>query len=184
MTTIQKLETFIRSLSKKDFHKYLMVFMGAVAFCVLGASYYVYRLSTKRLKQFEVTTKFAKQSAKLIQKNEQLQEKEERIKDLLAKNKDFNISIFFENLTNKHSITPEPNWKPETEKIEGSDDYEEIILQATFPNQTTEKLVAFLQDIYEEKMVYFKDLILTKEKSGINCTITLATKKYKAVLEE
>ena len=95
-------------------------------------------------------------------------EKEERIKDLLAKNKDFNISIFFENLTNKHSITPEPNWKPETEKIEGSDDYEEIILQATFPNQTTEKLVAFLQDIYEEKMVYFKDLILTKEKSGIN----------------
>jgi len=180
---INKIETFIQSLSKKEFQKYLTVSIGIIAVVLLGATYYIYNLNTQYNKNLGTTLKLARQATSIIAQHKHLQEKEEEIKELLEQNKNFNIIIFFENITNKHGITPEPNWKPETVAIEGSDAFEEVILQTTFPNMTTQKLITFISNIYEEKMVYFKELIITKQETGITCNVTLATKTYKAVLE-
>ena len=179
MKIINKLENFIRPLSKKDFQRYFIIFIATMSLLILGIHYYIYNISSGYIKKLEIINKQARLTSKLVAQYEQLQEEEKTIKKLLEKNKDFNMSTFFENITNKHGITPEPHWKPESESIESSEEFEEIVLNTTFKNLTTQKLVTFLSDIYEEKMVYFKDLTITKEEAGIDCNITLATKKHR-----
>jgi hypothetical protein len=183
---LKQLETHILGLSKKEFHQYAATFLIAITIVATTATYYIYSVASSKMNLLENTRKFSNQAALIIDQHNQLEQEDAKIKKLLEKNKDFNLSMFFENLSNKHSMKPEPNWKPETEQLEGSEEFEEITLQASFKKQTTEKLVAFLNDIYEEAMVYLKELTISKnkDKPQISYEITLATKRYKPTLKE
>lgn len=192
MTTINafnRIITFTQSASKKEFQKYLIGILAGTAILAFGLSYYIYSSSAALKDQLKGLGKTTDSITRLLAKSKQLNIEEEKIKDILDANPNFKINTYFEEFYTKHKLKPEPGWKPdESEKvIEGAQEgarYQEVTLQATFKDETMEKLVTILQDIEKEPIVYLKGLEITAEKSKINFELTLATKQYKKEVEE
>lgn len=183
MNKIIQAVQYLQSLSKKEFQKYVIIALSSIAILVLGATYYTYSTASTLVIQIKKLNTQINQIEKLLAKNNQLTEEEQKIQEILDANPDFNMNTYFEKFYTKHKLKPEPNWKPEDGSIiEGSKRgvrYQEVLLKATFKNQTMQKLVTVLQDIYNEQIVYLKTLEITSEKEKINFELTLATKQYK-----
>lgn len=183
MSKITQATQYIQSLSRKDFQKHLIIALSAIGLLSLGITYYVYHKTSSLTQQIKKLQTQATRIAQLVSKNDLLAREEQQIQELLESRPDFNMNTYFETFYTKHKIKPEPNWKPEEGTvIEGSKPdvkYQEIILKATFKNQTMQKLVTILQDIYNEQIIYLKGLEINAEASKINFELTLATKQYK-----
>jgi len=107
---------------------------------------------------------------------------EQRLKDILDKNKDFTMPGFFEQFCREQNIVPEQGWNPLSEPV--NDKFDEIILKATFKGLSTEKLVKIIEALDKKEIVYIKQLEIHNEgENKINVDLTLATKKYKTLLE-
>jgi len=183
MVKLSQVIQYIQSLSKKDFQKHLIAVLSVVAILALAMTYYVYHRASSLTQEIKKLNAQTNKISQLISKNEQLIREEQKIQDLLEASPDFNMNTYFEKFYTKHKIKPEPNWKPEEEAVIESSQpdikYQEVVLKATFKNQTMQKLVTILQDIYNEQIIYLKGLVVTAEKSKINFELTLATKLYK-----
>ncbi len=188
MKQIEQLTNYLQSLSKKEFQQYLIVGLVAIGLLATGTTYYIYQTSSNLVTQLRQLNRNANNIARIVAHHEKLQEREQNIRTLLEKYPDFNINSYFERFYTKHKITPEPNWKPEEGAvIIGSQEnvkFQEIILQATFKNQTMQKLVELLQDLYKETIVYIKELEVRRENAKITIELTLATQQYKKEREE
>jgi len=185
---ISQLTNYIQSLNKKEFRKYATATLIGIAILALGATYYVYHTSSSLVEKIKKLDADSNKIIRIIAQNEGLRKEEEKIRIILDKNPNFNMSTYFERFYTKHKIQPEPNWKPEQGTIiEGFQEgikYQEIILQATFKKQTMQKLVTMLQDVYKEPIIYLKALEISTEEKTINFELTLATKQYIKEAEE
>lgn len=183
MSKITQVIQYIQSLTKKNFQKQLTAVLSAIALLALGTTYYIYYKSSGLTLQIKKLNTQTNKITQLITKNEMLIDEEQKIQKLLETRRDFSMNTYFEKFYTKHKIKPEPNWKPEEGTvIDGSKPdikYQEIILKATFKNQTMKKLVTILNDIYREQIIYLKGLEVTAAKEKINFELTLATKQYK-----
>jgi len=188
MKQIEQLTSYLQALSKKEFQQYLIVGLVSIGLLATGTTYYIYQKSSNLVTQLRQLNLDANKIARIVARHEKLQEREQNIRTLLEKYPDFNINSYFERFYTKHKITPEPNWKPEEGAvIIGSQEnvkFQEIILQATFKNQTMQKLVELLQDLYKETIVYIKELEVRRENAKITIELTLATQQYKKEREE
>ncbi len=175
---------YILSLDSRQFMQHIGVFLG---FCLLsggGAVYYIYTLRSgyiEELKQLHVTTV---KSRKIISDYEIVQNEEERVRGLLDDNKTFNMKSYFEQFCKQNNINPEFGWDTDSRSIEGNDAFDEIILQAQFNNQTTEKLVSVLNNLDKNEIVYTKELEILREEKTISFTLTIATRKHKRFWDE
>ena len=185
---IEQLTNYLQALSKKEFQQYLIVGLVSIGLLATGTTYYIYQKSSNLVTQLKQLNRNANNIARIVARHEKLQEREQNIITLLEKYPDFNINSYFERFYTKHKITPEPNWKPEEGAvIIGSQEnvrFQEIVLQATFKNQTMQKLVELLQDLYKETIVYIKELEIRRENAKITIELTLATQQYKKEREE
>jgi len=179
---------YIKSLTKQEFQQYLLGTIAGIAILAFGASYYVYSVSASLVQEIKKLNTQTNKIKLLIAQSKKLAKEEESIQEILAKKPDFTMNSFFEQFYTKHAIKPESNWKPEEGAvIEGSRPgvkYQEIILRATFKNQTMKKLVEVLQDVYAKPIIYLKGLEITAEGQKINFELMLATKQAKKELGE
>ena len=185
---IEQLTNYLQALSKKEFQQYLIVGLVSIGILATGTTYYIYQKSSDLVTQLRQLNRNANNIARIVARHEKLQDREQNIITMLEKYPAFNINSYFERFYTKHKITPEPNWKPEEGAvIIGSQEnvkFQEIILQATFKNQTMQKLVELLQDLYKETIVYIKELEVRRENTKITIELTLATQQYKKDREE
>ena len=182
MKTLINLANYIQSLSKKDFEKYLIIFLCCTAILAGGAVYYVYNTSSNLVKEIKNLEKLANETIEIINKNAKLNLEEDKLKELLNKNMGFNIKTYFEQFIKEQSITPEPNWGDNTftQPVEGNDKFDEVVLTATFKNQTMQQLTKILEELKKNEMVYIKQLLIkNQDNKKIEYTLTLAAKKYK-----
>ena len=188
MNQISQLTTYVQSLTKKEFLQYLGAALAGVTVLAFGALFYVYSSSSSLIERIKKLNTDSNKIAQIIAQNDELRREETKIRSILDKNPNFNMSTYFERFYTKHKIKPEPNWKPESGLvIDGFQEgikYEEIVLQATFKKQTMQKLVTLLQDIYKEPIIYLKALEISAEGKSIDFELTLATKQYKKETEE
>lgn len=185
---INQIANRIHAMDRKIFNQYLLITLAAITIPVMGISYYIYSASGDLTKQIKRLNTDANKIAALFAQNERLQKEEEKIQSLFKKHPTFTMSAFFERFYAKHNMRPEAGWKPEDGAvIQGSQEgvtYQEVELRATFKNQTMQKLVTVLQDLYKDPIVYVKALDLAAEKGKINFELVLATKQYKKETEE
>jgi len=182
--TIAHIAHYLQALTKKEFHQYLSVAVSVLIAIVIGTSYYIHNTSSSLKSHLERINTLSAKATQLIKQNDRMAQEIQYVRTLLNNNKTFNMSTDFEEFCKRNQVTPEAGWKAEVEeKIEGSD-FEEVILRATFKNQTMQKLVELLQDIYKKEMVYLKGLEITNEGKKITLELTLATKQYKIGTEE
>ncbi len=176
---------YITLLSEKDFKRQLGIILGIASLSAFGLVYYIYSKSASYQAGYKQLISQVQKTKQIMQENAVLQREEDRIQDMLEKNRDFSLKSYFEQFYREHKITPEPNWDTTINPIEGNEAFEEVILPATFRNETTKKLVRILDDLDKKEIVYLKELVIKKEEEKtITFEITLATKKMRRIIEE
>lgn len=187
MELVVKIANYLQSLSKKEIQQYIFVFLCGTLFVALGTIYYIHSKSIALLGEIKKLEVLANKSIGILEENQNMDEEERRIQVLLDQNKDFNIKSYFESFCQAQGL-PNQGWSDSrTEEI--NDKFDEISLRASFKNQTTEKLVKVLDELYKNKIIYIKNLNV-KQESGksasekkISFDITIATKAMKWGLE-
>ncbi len=176
---LQNISEQIQRLPKKDLEKYIIIILATTSVVLGGIIYYIYNTSMHLTDQIKRTSTLASKSVNILKKYEALQEEENRLQDLLAKHKDFNVKIYFEQFCKEQNITPEPGWNTTVDTI--NEKFEEVTLPASFKGQTTEKLVTILEKLNKNELLYIKYLAVRAEKNTKKITfdITLATKRIK-----
>ena len=181
MTFLDNFIVYIQNLNKKDFEKYLISFLLSILILLGSTIYYIYNknynliLEIKKLKELVIKT------TNIIKDNVKIEQKEKQQQQLLEQNKDFSIKTYFEQFCKEKNVIPELNWGDTiTREIEGSDKFDEVLLTATFKNQTTQIVLKILDSLEKNKLVYTKELTITNENNKkITFEITIATIKYK-----
>jgi len=182
MEALNKLAAYIQNASPKQFKQYLLMFLiGAT--CVAGLiTYFIYQEKSELVRYTRQLHKLAEKSLTIIADNKKMVIEEQRLKELLDKNKDFTMKGFFEQFCREQNIIPEQGWDARVEQV--NDKFDEIVLEATFKEQTTEKLTSLLEALEKKEIVYIKDLTLRNENNKkIGFDIALATKKTKSLWE-
>jgi len=181
---LNRITDYIVTLKPKELKQQLGIIMGSAALITLGSVYYIYYTSNHSLAYIKQIQSLAEKSAAILASNERIQHEENRIQEILSQNKDFDIKSYFEQFCREHKITPEPNWGTTVNPIEGNNKFEEIILSATFKNETTKTLAKILDTLDKNEIVYLAELAIKKENDKIAFDLVIATKKMRRVVEE
>jgi hypothetical protein len=185
MSFLESIANTITHQSSKQHQLFLATVIGTVLVGLSGIIYFLYMQRDADVATLIDLQEASKKNNTLIAKSDKIKAEEERIKALLEENKGFSIKTFFETLTREQKLTAEAGWDTEIRSIEGNDTFDEIVLSATFKNQTTQALVALLGVLDNNEIVYIKELEIKKEaKKTIAFTLTIATKKRKQFWED
>ena len=171
---------YLQNLNKKDFEKYLVIFLVSITILFGSITYYIYTKSSEKVTQIKSLKELTNKITKIISDNEKMQQEEQRLQQLLEQNKDFSMKIFFEQFCREQNITPESGWEAIPLPIEGSEKFDEIVLSTTFKGINTQTLTKILDALDKKEIAYIKELTIKNEDNKkITVDITLATKKYK-----
>ncbi|MFH1461499.1 MAG: hypothetical protein ABIF12_00940 [bacterium] len=177
---LYKLTDHIQKLNKKEFEKNLFIFLGLILFTFLITTYFIYDKSNELIEKITATKKLTLKTTDIIKTYEKMQKEENKLQKMLEQETDFDIKTYFEQFCSEQKIIPEGSWKPTTQELTGSDKFNEVIISATFKDQTTQKLVEVLEALNKKYIVYIKELIIKNENNKkITFDITIATKKFK-----
>jgi len=180
MNFFKKTASYIQNLNKKDFDKYLALFISGLILLIIFIIYYIHTTSNNLIYKINFNKKLSLKTEKIINNYQRLKSEENKLLKLLEKNKDFNIKTYFEQFCSQYQIIPESNWETTTRSFPGNEKFDEISLTATFKNQTTKDLVNLLEAFDKKEIIYVKELSITSEQDKtITINITIATKKYK-----
>ena len=183
MKILNNFANYIQGLNKKEFDKYLTLFLLAIAALSAILTYSFYKNNSNKVTQIKSLEQLTNKSAKIISDNTKMQQEEERLQLILQQKKDFSIKTFFEQFCSTQNITAEPGWDAITQPLEGSDKFDEVILSTVIKNQTTHGMVKILDSLDKEEIIYIKELTIRNEDNKkITFDITIATKKYKRSL--
>ncbi|KKP24267.1 MAG: hypothetical protein SZ59_C0002G0113 [candidate division TM6 bacterium GW2011_GWF2_28_16] len=170
----------IENLSKKEFEKYLKIIIASIFCFSMFLTFLFHSKNNDLITEIRNSKNLASKTSDIVRLNKKMQQEEDKLQILLEQEKDFDLNVYFEQLCKEQNITPEPNWEPITQEFIGSDKFDEVSLQATFKDQTTQKLVFTLQELNKKEIVYIKELIIRQQGNNkIEFDITLATKKFK-----
>ena len=182
MKALINLVSNIQSLNKKDFEKYLIIFLIFISLLIGGITYFIYSKSVDLVSHIKKNEKELAHIARIINDNKKIEAQEEHLKKLAEENKNFNIKVFFEEFCKKQNIKPEPGWfeNYKSNNIEGNEKFQEDLITATFKSFTMQNLVTILDSLKKEEIIFVKELVIrSEENKKISFDITLGAMKEK-----
>jgi len=178
MEWLNNLAQQIQYLNKKDFQKYISIFLGVIALLIGGMIYYIYSTSEELVSDITRLKRLEQDSVSIRSDITEINIEQERVEQLLEENSNFNIKRYFEEFCKESNINPEAGW--DTSIVELNPQFDEVTLDATFKKQSMKLLVTILEKLDKKQIVSVKRLIVKKEKDKtITFDITLATLQKK-----
>lgn len=182
MEALNKFAAHIQNLEHKEFKKCLIIFLCSATSFFGIMTYYIYQKKADIITHTKQMQIQAEKARKIIADNRRMAKEELRLKEMLERNKEFTMRVFFEQFCREQNIVAEPGWDARSEEI--NEKFDEETLSATFKGITTEKLVFLLEALDKNELVYAKELLIRSEgEKKIGFEIKLATKKYKSFVE-
>lgn len=183
MTFIAKIKEYLDNLESKEFKKYLLIALG-IMLMLIGLLIIQYYRSVSTLKaRISALNRKRKDVQNMLERYERVKMQQIEVNSVLAKEKDFKISQYFEKLLDKLGISKN-KIQEETLPKDVLDGYTEWTLYANLTNLNTKKLSELLYAIEQEERIYTKDLEIEKASSqAINVKITIATLEPKPELQ-
>ena len=174
-----KIITSLQRLSKKEIERLIMIALASTAFLMGTLIYFIYKKSSSFVVSIKKIETIANKAVTLMHDYEKIQKEEDRITDILEKQKEFKLRTYFEQFCKEQNISPTPGW--DTQEAIINPKFDEITLQAEFKDQTTQKLIKILEELDKREIIYIKELKIKteKEKQRISFEIIIATKKSK-----
>jgi hypothetical protein len=183
MEFIDKIYTYISELDEKRFYQYIIGFLGAIVILMLLIMFQYYR-SVSSLKAEIANINDSREQARIILDKGQIVKKEQReIDAIIAKNENFKIAGYFEDLLAKLGLS---NKKASLEVASPGKEgkYRESILIAKFSGMSMKELTELLQELELNRRVFTKELEITasqKLANSIDVTLTIATLEPKPI---
>lgn len=174
---------YLQNFNKKNFDRYLILFLSGILVSTSFITYYVYSQSASLVIDLKKLEELVNKTTHIISENEKLQQKETQLQQRLEQYKEFDIRTSFEKFYIEQKLNPEPDWGGNVvqQPLEGNEKFDEVVLSATFKNLTTQTLVNLLSALDKQEIIYIKALTIKNESNkNITINITLATKKYVA----
>lgn len=153
--------SFLQELSKKEFERYLLIFLATVLAVALGIVYYISSTSTEYVNQIVTLQRLSDQAARVLAENDLLLQEQQRIQILFEQEKDFNIKSYFEQFCKQQNIVAEPGWDASSSDI--GDKFTETVLQATFKGQSMQKIVQVIDALDKKETTYLKEVTIRSE---------------------
>jgi hypothetical protein len=161
MKQFTKIMSVLQELSKKEFERYLIIFLAIVLVTALGIVYYISSTSTGYIEQITSLQRLSDKTALVLAENDQLLQEQQRIQALFEQEKDFNIKSYFELFCKQQNITAEAGWDTTSSDI--GDKFTETILQATFKGQSMQKIVQVIDALDKKETTYIKEVTIRSE---------------------
>jgi len=182
MNILQSIKDFLQNLSKKNL---IQVSLGIASFIILliiGTILWQNYTTSLLQKNLVKINKLRVESVELINKFQEVRDQQDYVSDLLTKDKDFRIKEFFDTMVKELFL--ERNVGNTAEVSESQDlgnGYDEIQLGAQFTSITTKQVCEILEKIEKNKLVYVKELTLTKiqQTALLDVSIKIATLQLK-----
>lgn len=178
MKILTAVQTYLNSIEEKRFYQYL----GGVGACIavlLAAILFNYYRSVRALKteinrineeRLEIRTLLSK--ARIVKKEQK------EIDAILAKDENFNIAGYFEDVIGKLGFASKKASDVQITTPAHEGKYQEIVLQVKFSGMTMKDVTELLQEIELNKRVFTKELDITtsaRTPGTIDVVLTIAT---------
>ncbi|MBI2775546.1 hypothetical protein HYX58_06055 [Candidatus Dependentiae bacterium] len=185
MEFFKRLQITIDSIDEKQFRYYVLAAFGVI-FLIAGIIVYRYysTLGTLRKKTIEINRK-REQVSELLGRYEMVKKQQAEVDAILAKDKDFKIGGYFNDLVLKFGLASNKTREPETSRETLDNGYTEVKLYASFTNMTTKQVAELLDAIEQTDRVYTKEVEMYKQTGNgngqtINVNLLIATIEPKA----
>jgi hypothetical protein len=185
MEFFKRLQNTIEAIDEKHFRYYVLGAFGFI-FLIAGGIIYRYYSSLSKLKKqaIEINRKRAEVS-ELLGRYELVKKQQAEVDAVLAKDKDFKIGGYFNDLVNKFNLAGNKTREPETSRETLDNGYTEVKLFASFTNMTTKQVAELLDAIEQSERVYTKEVEMYKQTGNgngqtINVNLLIATIEPKA----
>jgi hypothetical protein len=183
MEILEKIRTFIQELDEKEFRTYLIATLSAIFIVLIFfVAFYLKRISTLK-KQITYVNEKREEVKTILDKTEVVDQEQQKIDTLLGEKTDFKIQGYFDDTLKKLNLT--------YQSIAGSKGdkdatYREVVLKASFDDLTMKKLCDLLEELEKNRLVYTKELEITKSKKtkAIDVALTIATLQKKSQTTE
>ena len=185
MAWLDPIKTFINNLDEKQFYLYLGGLLGTIFLIIVLIISLFYRNVGYYKKQFHLVNEQRQEIQTLLQKNFRVDQQQTKINQLLDENKNFKIGDPFEKLLPQLQLS-EKRVSSHTFTLEVSPGYIENDLEARFVDMTMQQLCRLLNELRSYKLVYPKNLEITKSKRTprtIDVTLVIATLQHKESTE-
>jgi hypothetical protein len=183
MKFLEKFAEHIKTEKEKDLRKYLLFIITGMFITTIIITSIIHKKNIELVTKMKTLDRLIIKTNHIIANNDAIEKKEQAIKKLIQDNKTFDIREYFEKFCKDQKIKiPLEDWDSRTQPVEGSDEFDEVVLEANFKGQTTEKLIHIIKELNKTKMIYIKALELENtDKKTINIDITIAAKKLKGI---
>lgn len=178
MEIVNKLRLAIEGLERKDFYKYLVIILAIILLLIGFFVFRYYRTSGDLRSRIDDVNEIREERVRsILRRMDSVERQRRQVNDILAKEKDFLIAGYFDNLVSQQGLVDNSTEKSPS-VIELGNDYREVVLRARFVGMTTKQLCELLDAIEKKERVYAKSLEIirsTKTPETIDVNMTIAT---------
>jgi uncharacterized membrane protein YhiD involved in acid resistance len=174
---ITTIKNFIQELDRKEFKRYMMI--GFAIFCVLiGLLIFMQKRKISNLEsKLRRINQQRDEVRSILQEHALINQQRAAVDAILAKDKNFKITQYFDNLVKELGLTRFMTKEPTPDERDLNNGYDEIQLDATFKDMDMRQVTELLYKIEQNDRVYTKELALIKppKSSKLDVSITIAT---------
>lgn len=178
MELVNKLRLALEGLDRKDFYKHLIiVFVLMAALMGFMVYWHVSSMSDLRVRIDSVNETREKTVRSLLKRMAQVQQQRGRVKDILAKEPNFKIAGYFNEVLMQQGLI-DFRTEENVSEVDMGNDNTEISLRARFSAITMKQLCELLDVIEKKERIYAKNLEITKSvkmPESIDVNLTVAT---------
>ena len=177
MEIIEKIYTYISDLDEKRFYQYVIGFLCAVGLFMLLIMFQYYRSVSSLKSQIAQINDSREQARTILDKGLIVKKEQQEIDAIIAKDENFKIAGYFEDLLAKLGLSNKKD-SLEVTSPEREGKYRESVLTAKFSGMTMKELTELLQELELNRRVFTKELEIAdsqKTANSIDVTLTIAT---------
>ncbi len=178
MELVNRLRLAIEGFERKDFYKYLIIIMTLVVLFMGLTIYWHYSsMGDLRTRINDVNDTREKQVRSLLKRMNNVKQQRGRVKDILAKEQNFKIAGYFNDLLTQQGLL-DYRTEESTSEVDMSNDNTEISLRERFSGITMKQLCELLDALEKKERIYAKNLEISKSvkmPETIDVNMTIAT---------
>ncbi len=177
---LKPIERFVATLSKKEFKRYLLIYLASITALAMLLIYWQYNQANAIKKKIFATNKQREEASNILTQDQEVQQQKNIVDRALKDRKKVRLQDYFERTVNKLNL--QSNLKkndPFVSNLEHlrSQGYSEVRVEASLINLNTKQLVELLDEIERNTIIYIKYLEITKSGKApvIDVLLTIAT---------
>lgn len=181
---LDKLRSLIQDLDRREFYRYLAIFLGSVVFLMIIILYMGQRKISALKKRVTKINVSRQNLQEVLTTFERVKQQKADVAAILEKDKNFKIVGYLNQLISSLQLDGNKagGFQQSEEPLEHLPEYNEIKIVVPFTNLNMQQLAELLHELEKNERIYTKQLEITKSptRPTIDASLTIATLQARA----